>query len=94
LFAEEKYGRHTNANLLWQVEQNVPKNEELEKVIMLRGTFGGITTLREVMDSYSIIASDEMLEVARQNVYTHDVCNLQYTSGSTGHPKAAMLTHQ
>lgn len=24
----------------------------------------------------------------------HDVCNLQFTSGSTGNPKAAMLTHQ
>jgi long-subunit acyl-CoA synthetase (AMP-forming) len=26
-------------------------------------------------------------------VYPDDTCNLQYTSGSTGHPKAAMLTH-
>lgn len=27
-------------------------------------------------------------------LHPEDVCNLQFTSGSTGNPKAAMLTHQ
>lgn len=27
-------------------------------------------------------------------VSPHDICNLQFTSGTTGSPKAAMLSHQ
>ncbi len=34
------------------------------------------------------------LDRAKKLVTYHDVCNLQYTSGTTGWPKAAMLTHQ
>ncbi|KAJ3571685.1 hypothetical protein NPX13_g5291 [Xylaria arbuscula] len=37
--------------------------------------------------------TDEALEVAEQKVDPHDVCNLQFTSGTTGNPKAVMLEH-
>lgn len=33
------------------------------------------------------------LHVASSAVHPDDTCNLQYTSGSTGSPKAAMLSH-
>jgi long-subunit acyl-CoA synthetase (AMP-forming) len=36
---------------------------------------------------------DWVLSRARSLVDPDDICNLQYTSGSTGNPKAAMLTH-
>lgn len=36
---------------------------------------------------------DHMLQRVETSVHWHDVCNLQYTSGTTGNPKAAMLTH-
>lgn len=29
-----------------------------------------------------------------RSIESHDVCNLQFTSGTTGSPKAAMLTHR
>ena len=36
---------------------------------------------------------DEELNEMKRNVDCHDVCNMQYTSGTTGFPKGVMLTH-
>jgi len=36
---------------------------------------------------------DETLTEAKKSVTCHDVCNMQYTSGTTGFPKGVMLTH-
>lgn len=33
------------------------------------------------------------VEVMRRKLNKHDVCNMQYTSGTTGFPKGVMLTH-
>jgi fatty-acyl-CoA synthase len=33
------------------------------------------------------------VEERRKGINTHDVCNMQYTSGTTGFPKGVMLTH-
>jgi mevalonyl-CoA ligase len=38
--------------------------------------------------------TDSQLQTTSRAVSTDDVCNLQYTSGTTGKPKAAMLTHK
>lgn len=94
LFVEEKYGRHSNADLLRQLSENPSLTPELETVAILRGKWEGFSTYQEVLDVYSGKVSEEDFEEAKRSVDTHDVCNLQYTSGSTGHPKAAMLTHQ
>lgn len=91
LFTEEKYGHHQNTDLLHQLEPIPPQYENLERVVMLRGVFADNMTYEDVIGG---LGSDELLNEARRKVHTHDVCNLQFTSGSTGHPKAAMLTHQ
>lgn len=36
---------------------------------------------------------DELIDRARENIDTHDVVNMQYTSGTTGFPKGVLLTH-
>ena len=36
---------------------------------------------------------DEELDEMKKNVNCYDVCNMQYTSGTTGFPKGVMLTH-
>ncbi len=36
---------------------------------------------------------DDELQEAKRLVSCHDVCNMQYTSGTTGFPKGVMLTH-
>ncbi|KAF7595589.1 hypothetical protein BBP40_005625 [Aspergillus hancockii] len=43
--------------------------------------------------SQSIVINDIVLKKAENKVYPEDVLNLQFTSGTTGAPKAAMLTH-
>jgi len=47
----------------------------------------------EEMVSKGDAISTESLGQAERAVDKHDVCNLQFTSGTTGNPKAAMLTH-
>ena len=36
---------------------------------------------------------NETLDEMKKSVTCHDVCNMQYTSGTTGFPKGVMLTH-
>lgn len=94
LFFEEKYGRHSNSSLLYELERDPEQTPELETLVIIRGTFNGFPTYQEVLESISTHTSDAQLDATMEVVETHDVCNLQYTSGSTGDPKAAMLTHQ
>jgi acyl-CoA synthetase (AMP-forming)/AMP-acid ligase II len=96
LFIEEKYGRHSNAQLLQEIGSRPQDSlvlKSLNQVITLRGSYPGFPTYEEVIDDGKSRISDDLFEDARLHVNTHDVCNLQYTSGSTGQPKAASLTH-
>jgi long-subunit acyl-CoA synthetase (AMP-forming) len=90
-----KIGRLSTAQLLHDLGPRPQENgklEALENVIVLRGS-------RESFKNYEWLKvqgskqSVESFGKARAIVSPDDVCNLQYTSGSTGHPKAAMLTH-
>ncbi|KAH8901418.1 acetyl-CoA synthetase-like protein [Thozetella sp. PMI_491] len=74
-----------------------PKLSRLEKVVMIDGadeyySHTLFTTLRDVLTQQSAI-DDALADAACSSVGAHDVCNLQFTSGTTGKPKAAMLTH-
>jgi len=90
-FAEERYGHHSNTELLLELEQD---GMDLDRVIVLRGSFPGFLTLHEMMEKFGESISEEIFQGVARSVNTHDLVNLQYTSGSTGNPKAAMLTHQ
>ena len=97
MFAEEKYGRHDNTQLLREIGQDLAGDTGLKKLrslVILRGHAHGFPSYNDVIEKGAAQISDEYLKDARLHVNPHDVCNLQYTSGSTGHPKAAMLTHQ
>ncbi|KAL3419509.1 AMP-binding enzyme [Phlyctema vagabunda] len=93
LFAEKKYDRHVNTQLLKELDVDLGEDNELEQVIMLRGSFGHFAEYADIMEIGRTQVSDEILNHARDDVHPHDVVNLQFTSGSTGNPKAAMLTH-
>jgi len=57
----------------------------LESLIDLEGRGGESAYERGLSDSQSVFAST--------TVYHHDVQTIMYTSGTTGHPKGAMITH-
>ena len=64
----------------------------LRNVITVGYVQQGCLTFEEAMkraDSVSV----ETLDAMAQNVKPDDVCNMQYTSGTTGFPKGVMLTH-
>lgn len=87
-FTTKKIGRTNNEPLLAQVaaKDNAPK------VVILRGDSEGYRTYEDMILQGS---KQDKAELYRQEtkVSTYDVCNLQFTSGTTGNPKAAMLTH-
>ena len=52
----------------------------------------GSLTFDEAMDRAELVPIEEIKRMAA-NVQPDDVCNMQYTSGTTGFPKGVMLTH-
>ncbi len=62
-------------------------------MFILRGKLDGFENYKDLIAS-GLKLQDQDLNIRYQQVDTYDVCNIQYTSGSTGSPKAAMLTHQ
>ncbi|MBR6159821.1 MAG: AMP-binding protein [Lachnospiraceae bacterium] len=64
----------------------------LRNVITVGFRMPGALTFEETMDRCSMV-SDPELEKMAALVRPDDVCNMQYTSGTTGFPKGVMLTH-
>lgn len=56
--------------------------------------YGGFTLWQELLEAGSDVSSESLDEVtATLALDTHDPINIQYTSGTTGFPKAVVLTH-
>lgn len=64
----------------------------LRNVITVGFQQPGSLTFDQVMDRAPLV-SYEKLQQAANAVEPNDVCNMQYTSGTTGFPKGVMLTH-
>ncbi|OYD15113.1 AMP-binding protein [candidate division WOR-3 bacterium JGI_Cruoil_03_51_56] len=57
-----------------------------------RGETPGMFKFKDVVEMGKTV-TDEELEQRQKTLHTHDVINMQYTSGTTGFPKGVMLTH-
>ena len=64
----------------------------LRNVITVGFTQSGCLTFEEAMRRADSV-TDETLNAMAERVKPDDVCNMQYTSGTTGFPKGVMLTH-
>ena len=65
----------------------------LRNVITVGFRMNGCLTWEETFDRSSLVPHEEVLRRAAM-VKPDDVCNMQYTSGTTGFPKGVMLTHR
>ena len=64
----------------------------LRNVITVGFRQAGCLTFEEAMHRFDAV-SEEILKSYQEKVIPDDVCNMQYTSGTTGFPKGVMLTH-
>lgn len=64
----------------------------LRNVITVDFKQPGCLTFDEAMARSSMVPVEEVYRYAAQ-IHPDDVCNMQYTSGTTGFPKGVMLTH-
>lgn len=64
----------------------------LKNIITVKSETPGAYTWDEAMSMAEHIPQEEVDRLAK-SIDVHDVCNMQYTSGTTGFPKGVMLTH-
>ncbi len=64
----------------------------LRNVITVGFKQPGSLTFEEAMARKELVSSEQVARMAAA-VQPNDVCNMQYTSGTTGFPKGVMLTH-
>ena len=64
----------------------------LRNVITVGFKQEGCLTFDEAMARYKLVSREQVARMAAA-VRPGDVCNMQYTSGTTGFPKGVMLTH-
>ncbi len=64
----------------------------LRNVITVGFKMPGCLTFEEAVERKNTVPLSEILRLASK-VKSSDVCNMQYTSGTTGFPKGVMLTH-
>ncbi|PGH13042.1 hypothetical protein AJ79_03879 [Helicocarpus griseus UAMH5409] len=94
LFIVPRIGRHNLENALEDLASSTISKQlpNLEETIMLQGSYGKFGTYQGVIQAGSSIPVNAV-QRRQDTLSPYDVCNLQFTSGSTGNPKAAMLTH-
>ncbi|MDE6678532.1 MAG: AMP-binding protein [Ruminococcus sp.] len=64
----------------------------LRNVITINSENNGCYTWEQALELSKNVPYSEV-EKIRRTIDIHDVCNMQYTSGTTGFPKGVMLTH-
>ncbi|HQP30532.1 MAG TPA: AMP-binding protein [Deltaproteobacteria bacterium] len=88
--------RETATELKWSLPGKLKSHRLpcLKNVVYLgrRKETPGMFSFAEVLRQGCAVTDEDLLERGR-SLDTHDVINMQYTSGTTGFPKGVMLTH-
>ena len=88
-FTTKSIGRVNNSELL----DSIARKRSQTRVVILRGESAGYQILDDLITTGDY-RNQADLHQRMSHVLPHQVVNLQFTSGTTGLPKAAMLTHQ
>ena len=88
-----KINRNDNQTLLEGLVARSDLFPALDEIVILRGESADFTSYSGFLELGEDTEVDEVYEFSK-NINPHDICNLQFTSGTTGNPKAASLTHQ
>lgn len=87
-FTTPQIGKHDNRKLLAFLAQQ----GRTEDIVILRGFAGDFVPYISLIERGATL-DDWLLNDLNTRFTNHDICNLQFTSGTTGQPKAASLTH-
>jgi long-subunit acyl-CoA synthetase (AMP-forming) len=63
----------------------------LQTLILIKGR--GFKSYQQMTQDGALIFLDNILRAAQRRVKPGEICNMQFTSGTTGNPKAAQLSH-
>ncbi|KAJ5579449.1 uncharacterized protein N7459_005434 [Penicillium hispanicum] len=95
LFMTPRIGRHSLEEVLTELgpkPKHSATSQSLVEIVILRGNYRNFSTYTDVVER-GLSQMAHVLPDREAELRPDDVCNLQFTSGSTGNPKAAMLTH-
>jgi len=95
LFTTPTIARFDNGPLLEKLSQPDISSTlpDLKTVCLIRGQHDSFISYSSLIEEAQYIP-EHILDIFDGIISPYDVANLQFTSGSTGNPKAAMLTHQ
>ncbi|KAI4917855.1 putative NRPS-like protein biosynthetic cluster [Alternaria infectoria] len=94
LFTTPTIARFDNGPLLEKLSQSDISSTlpDLKTVCLIRGQHDSFISYSSLIEEAQYIP-EHILDIFDGIISPYDVANLQFTSGSTGNPKAAMLTH-
>ena len=95
LFTAPTIGRFDNTPLLSRLQESEIQLQipDLKTICLFGDSTSEFIQYRDLLSEGDSVPP-QLLDLFDDMISPFDVINLQFTSGSTGNPKAAMLTHQ
>lgn len=92
MFATTWIGRQDNTPMLRKFDLAQKSLPAMQQIIPLEGSLDSLVSYQNAINIGARLPEGPVTKI-QEGISPYDTCNLQFTSGSTGNPKAAMLTH-